>query len=106
MRKLLAKDIGPFTKILSKMDVKQSLTSIWSDKEDGTKKDGTQIGAELIGLIIENYHKVEDEFFAFLADLEGKTKDEISNMGLPAFIELVKGLVNDSNLPFFKSAVK
>lgn len=101
MRKLLAKDIAPFTRILSKMDIKQSLTSIWSGG-----KNGTEIGAEMIGVIIENYHKVDTEFIDFLAGLEGKTAEEISNLELPDFIELVKELFGENNLPFFKSAAK
>ena len=102
MRTLLAKDIAPFTKILAKMELKESIKSMFSNKE---QERGSMI-SELIWGIVENYYKVENDFFAFLADLEGKTSEEIANLPLSDFINLVTKLFNEKNVPFFKLAVK
>jgi hypothetical protein len=102
MRTLLAKDIAPFTKILSKMELKESLKGMFEKSEKGN---GEMI-SELIWGITENYYKAEKEFFAFLADLDGKTIDEISELPLPDFINLLTEIFNNKNLPFFKFAAK
>ena len=102
MRALLAKDIAPFTKILTKMELKESIKSMFAN----ANKDRGQMISELIWGIIENYYKAEQDFFVFIADLEGKTTDEISNLPLNEFIDLIKELFSEKNLPFFKSAAK
>lgn len=109
MRKLRAKDIAPFIKILAKMELKESIKSMFSSgnkKENENENENGQMVSELIWGIIENYHKAENEFFEFLASLEDKTKEEISELELSEFIELIKELFSEKNIPFFKFAVK
>lgn len=101
MRALLARDIAPFTKILAKMELKESIKSMFG----GGKEQG-EMTADIIWGIIENYHKVEKEFFAFLAELEGKKPEGIADLPLPDFINLITELFGGKNLPFFKSAAK
>ena len=101
MRTLLARDIAPFTKILAKMDIKESIKAIFG----GSKEQGEMV-SELVWAVIENYHKAEKEFIAFLAGLEGKKPDEISDLPIGDFIDLVKELFGEKNFPFFKSAAK
>jgi len=100
MRQLLAKDIAPFTKILAKMELKEAIKNMFANSGN----DKGQMVSELIWGIIENYYKAEEEFFIFLASLEGKTKDEIAEFPLPEFVELITELFSEKNLPFFKSA--
>jgi hypothetical protein len=102
MRKLLAKDIAPFTKILAKMELKDSIKTMFSGNKD---ERGAMI-SELIWGVVENFPKAENELFNFLADLEGKTFTEISELPLNDFIELIKTLFGEENIPFFKSAAK
>lgn len=102
MRKLLAKDIAPFTKIISKMELKESIKSMFGSSD----KDKGQMISELIWGIIENYHKSEQELYVFLAGLEGKTKEEISELELSEFIDLIKELFSEKNMSFFKFAAK
>ena len=104
MRQMLAKDIAPFTKILAKMELKDSIKKMFSYNN---KKQGDMV-SELIWGIIENYYKAEKDFFKFLADLqEEKTLPvQIENLPLPEFINLITELVSDKNLPFFKLAAK
>jgi hypothetical protein len=104
MRKLKAKDIGPFTKILSKMEIKDTLTQMFSDTDKTT--DSRAFGAKLVAGIIGNYYKAEKEFFAFLADMNDCKPEEIADMDAGEFINLVKELFGVDSLGFFKSAPK
>ena len=101
MRKLIAKDIAPFTKVIAKMEMKEAIKNMFSN----SKEKGDMI-AELVWGVIENYYKAEQDFFAFMADLEGKTVEEVSTLPLDEFINLIKELFSEKNLPFFKSAVR
>jgi len=102
MRTLIAKDIAPFTKIIAKMELKESIKEMFAN----SAKDKGQMISELIWGIVENYSKAEQELFVFLADLENKTKEEISELPLTDFINLITELFSEKNLPFFKSAAK
>jgi len=101
MRKLKAKDIAPFTKLIAKMGLKDSIKIMFG----GSKKQGDLVG-ELVWGIVENYSKAEKDFFEFLAELNGQTPDEIAELSINDFINLVKELLSEENLPFFKSAAK
>lgn len=102
MRTLLAKDIAPFTKIIAKMELKESIKGMFANAD----KDRGQMVSELIWGIVENYHKAEQDLFTFLGELEGKTKEEISELPLSEFINLITELFDEKNLPFFKLAAK
>lgn len=101
MRSLITKDVATFTKVLAKMEMKEAIKNMFSN----SKEKGDMI-AELIWGVIENYYKAEQEFLAFIADLEEKTLDEISNLPLDDFINLIKELFSEKNMSFFKSAVR
>lgn len=105
MRTLLAKDLAPFTRIIAKMELKDSIKSMFADSKKDKDERGKMV-TELIWGVIENYHKAETEFFDFLASLEGKTSDEIAELPLPEFVNLVTELFGEKNIPFFKSAAK
>ena len=62
--------------------------------------------ASIISGVLDNYYKAESEFFAFLADLNNCTAEEIADMDAGEFINLVKELFGVDNLGFFKSAPK
>lgn len=102
MRNLLAKDISAFTKIIAKMELKESIKSIFDNKE----KEKGAIVSEIIYAVIENYPKAENELFAFLANLQGTTKETIEEMPLNEFIDLIKELFSEKNFSFFKFAAK
>lgn len=101
MRKLLAKDIVLFTKILMKMELKNTIKNMFNPNENNG-----DMTAELIWGIVENYHKAEKDFINFLAELEGKKLEEIENLELNDFISLIQELFSENNMPFFKFAAK
>ncbi len=108
MRALLAKDIAPFTKILAKMELKDIIKAVFTKKDDATDKEAKEgeMVSTLLSGILENYHKAEGEFFSFIANLEGKTAEDIARMPLPEFIQILTELFSEKNLPFLKSVSK
>ncbi len=103
MRTLLAKDIAPFTKILAKMELKETIKGMFANAQNNEKGNMT---SELIWGIIENYYKAEQDLFKFLADLEGKTTEDISNLSITEFSEIIKTLFSKENMPFLAFASK
>lgn len=103
MRNLKASDIAPFTKILAKMELKETIKAMFANAQNDNRGNMT---SELIWGVIENYYKAEQELFTFMADLEGKTKEEISDLPLNDFVDLIKELFSEKNMFFFKSAVR
>jgi hypothetical protein len=101
MRKLLAKDLAPFTRVLAKMELKSTIRGMFGDK----KESGDMV-SELVWGVVENYHKAENEFYAFLGGLEDKTPKEISELDLADFINIITELFSEKNMPFFKLAAK
>jgi hypothetical protein len=106
MRKLKAKDIAPFTKIIAKMELKDTLKATFGNAVNGEKTTKGSLVADLIWGIVENYGKAENDFFAFLADVNETTPDAISDMDLSDFIKLLQDLFSGDNISFFKSAAK
>lgn len=101
MRSLKAKDIGPFIRIIGKMELKEVVRNMFN----GQKEQGEMV-TELVWGIVENYHKVESDLFKFLGELEGKTAKEIADLPVSEFIDLLMALFSKENLPFFKLAAK
>lgn len=106
MRKLVARDIAPFTKILVKMEFREPLKAIFSKLRSTDETTNSTIILELIWGIVENYWKAEDEVYQFLAELEGKNPEDIAGLEIDEFIDLIKELFSSKNLSFFRSAVK
>lgn len=118
MRTLKAKDLGPFTKILSKIEIKDVIQNLFLNNEptkiDETPEDskrrtenrGRRILAEIAGAVIENYYKAEKDFIQFLSSVSEKPVNEIEEMPVGEFISLIMELFSADNLPFFKTAVK
>jgi hypothetical protein len=102
MRKLLAKDIAPFTKILAKMELKDVIKSVFSN----SKKERGSVTAELVYGIIENYYKAENDFLKFLSNIDGRSPEELGNLTIAEFADVLKELFDGENLDFFKSAAK
>lgn len=100
MRKLTAKDIAPFAKILSKIGVRDTVKSMFSG---GKTEDGEMI-SELVCGLIENYPKAENDLFEFIGELTGKTVEEMKETDIDEFVELISELVSGEMRPFLKLA--
>lgn len=78
---------------LSLAKKKQSVSRALKSSED------QKLMFTLIDKIIENEHKIDEELHSFLSDLSGMSVDEIDNLKIKYYIELLKefkkGLVKD-----------
>jgi len=105
LRKLKARDIGPFSKILSKMDIKDDVGKLFQDTtgktEDELKAVETKLAVELLFLILENYWKAEEDFFKFLASLSDKSVEDMKDSLPNEIIETVKQLAKDESFQIF-----
>ena len=88
LRQLKLKDMYKMSRILKKMDLKNNVDLGNMFKGEGTTGSQTKLGLELMLLIGENIHLVEDDVNEFLGDLSNKTKDEVENLSLKETKEL------------------
>lgn len=105
MRTLTARDIILFGKILAKTDLKPILKeTFFSGKKT---ENNTELVIELVYKLLESTDKVMQSLFEFLAYLEDKTVEEIGDLPLDEFTDLLKELFNGKNFgSFFKLAAK
>ena len=105
MRTLIAKDIIPMGKLLSKTDLKPMLKDLFF----GEKKtqNNSELAIELAFQMLENIDKIANALFEFLAHIEEKPVQEIEELPLDELVELLKQLFGDKNFgSFFKLAAK
>lgn len=92
IRKLGAKDISPLITIIGKIGIKDFAKSYgeMEVKEGETPAQVEQkISINFMATVVENLPKCMDDVFEFVADVTGKTKEEIENLDMDVFIELV-----------------
>lgn len=96
MKELTAKDLFKLSKIVRKMGIKISVVD-----ENGVRKSQEQIGADFILHIISSIDLAQGEIVALLAELEGKTIDEIENQSPKELFEQIKNLLAQQGVTDF-----
>lgn len=110
LRDLAAKDVFPMVKIISKIginefmnafeseEIKKLVSAISTDdeakEEDSGEKDGMTVIGISVALNIANtllghLGDCEQEIYAFLCGLSGKSKEELMEMPMNTFLEMV-----------------
>lgn len=115
MRKLEAKDVFPFSKILSKIGVnelkncfnsqqiKKIIKNGYTTEDDLLIEVGATIVFDLVGVILSNLDKVEIDLYKLFASLTGKTEKEISKLEPAEFTDLIIRLFEKEEfVDFFK----
>jgi len=115
LRKLEAKDIAPMASIISKIGMKEIKACFSSDDimgmvrsknaDDAAVAVGLTIGFDIAGIILGNYEKCQDDIFRFLAGLSGKSKEEIANLPLDSFTEIIVEVVGKEEFRDFTKVV-
>lgn len=106
LRPLEAKDIAPMASILSKIGVKQLKDCFPTDvKTKDMEAVGISVAFEMVGIILANYEKCQDDIFKFLASLSGMGKEEIERLPLATFTEMVVAVVQKDEFKDFFSVV-
>ena len=117
LRELEARDIAPMASILSKIGIKdikecfngQDLKDLASGKADEATINaiGMSIMLDIVGVVLENYSKCQDNVFKFLASLSGMEAKQIESLPLDTFTEMIIDVVKKEEFKdFFKVVSK
>lgn len=101
MRKINTKDVFQLARIFKKINLKDLMVSkasaindILEDKTMTT----TQVGMNIVFTIIENCPDAENEIYKFIANISGFAVEEIENMELEMFIEIIGEIIKENDL--------
>lgn len=113
MRGLQTKDLALFSKIISKLEIKEEVKKLFvtvdiankTEEEIAEEIQKTNEGLEyqLVMLLVENYWKAEKEVYKLLANLTGKNIKEVQELPLADFIGLFEQLMKDDSVGLFFS---
>lgn len=115
LRILKAKDLFLVTKIIDKIGYKEFKNALkGNDVLNAIKKDsknlekiGLEVVLEISGIIISNFDKCENELYALLSNLSGVDANEIKELDLADFTEMVVEVLKEpKNRDFIKVASK
>ena len=113
LRKLEAKDIAPMASIIAKIGIKEikecfnpadiQKLMVGKNADEAATAVGLTVFADIAGIIFGNYEKCQDDIFRFLANLSGKSKEEIAKLPLDTFFELIIEVIKKEEFKdFFK----
>lgn len=115
MRGLQTKDLGLFSKIISKLEIKEEAKKLFVSIDPAGKsaeeieQEKNALEGELafdVGmLLIENYWKAEKDIHKLLANMTGKTIKEFEKLPLNELIKLLQELANDESFKSFFNLV-
>jgi hypothetical protein len=98
MRALVTKDVFTMSRIITKMNVKDELRQIATRDEKATTLD---MGIEMVLTVMSKVSdkSVEREIYVFVADVMGRTPEEIEN-GDP--LEIIDSITKDNGVQQWK----
>ena len=108
IRKLKARDLFKFSKILKKLNNKNSLQNIikTANEKNLEEQDKVELyGTEILCFLIENLDEIEEDVYEFLADIAGMTPEGFSNLDLGDLVEIIRKIGQENNLSAFFAAV-
>lgn len=112
LREIRFGDFGLISRIVRKMELREELPNLFFsvDKEvsaDEANLLETRTQADFAVMLIENYEKAEKDIQKLLANLSGKTVEEVEQFTFEDMSKAFEQLRQDENLPdFLKSALK
>lgn len=124
LRTLCAEDVFPMFKIISKIgikefkscfeseDVKEAIKSATnkSETDDGeTQADleviGLGVALEIASVIMANIPQAKEDIYLFLAQVSGMSKDDIRNLPISTFTEMIIDVVKKEEFKDFFGVV-
>lgn len=112
LRKLCAKDIFVMVKIISKIGISEFKNCFKSPSVHSKIKSnmdfsaiGLEVIIEMVGTVLENLPKCESDIYSFLADLSGMKSNEISELGMSEFAELIEAVLTKEEFKDFFTVV-
>lgn len=107
LRRLCARDIFPFAKILSKVGIKQFSDCFQLDKEDNLSlsMSGLAVALNVIDILLNNLDKCENEIYNFLAGVSSMTSEQIMNLDMDVFAQMIIEIFQKKEFADFFKAV-
>lgn len=109
MRNLITTDLAYLTRIIKRMGIKNEIKALLKEMTEKKSEDINSIdfGMDIMFMFIENYDKAEQEVINFIAELEGKTKEEIKTLPMAQMIGLIQNMLSLDGLgDFFKLVLR
>ena len=66
---------------------------------------GLVVIIEMVGTVLENLPRCETDIYSFLADLSGMKSNEISELGMSEFAELIEAVLTKEEFKDFFTVV-
>lgn len=118
LRKLTSKDVFPMFNIISKIGVKEFKNCFESDtvkeaikkmgeqdSEDALNAVGFAVITDIASIIISNIGYAEAEIYSFLSGLSGMTKNELEEMDMVTFFEMIVDVIKKDEFKDFIGVV-
>ena len=112
LRKLCAKDIFVMVKIISKIGISEFKNCFITPSVKGKIRGnadfsviGLEVIIEMVGTVLENLPRCETDIYSFLADLSGMKSNEISELGMSEFAELIEAVLTKEEFKDFFTVV-
>lgn len=116
LRKLCSKDVFIMSTILKNIGFKEFKDCLQTDELKGliskddnpnVEKLGLTIAMDIAGIIISNMANAEDSIYQLLSNLSGKTKEEIAQLDMEVFFEMLIDVFKQEGFAnFFKVVSK
>jgi hypothetical protein len=104
LRGLVASDLGTVCKIITAIGIRQFKGCFKVEdlkNPDNIEQVGLDVVIDLAGIVIANFEKAEVDIQAFLASLTGATVDEIRNLSLADYGEMIIEVVTKEEFKDF-----
>lgn len=107
LRRLCARDIFPFAKILSKVGIKQFSECFQLDENDNLSlsMSGLAVALNVIDILLNNLDKCENEIYSFLAGVSSMTPEQIMNLDMDVFAQMIIEIFQKKEFADFFKAV-
>lgn len=118
LRTLCADDVFPMFKIISKIgikefkscfeseDVKEAIKSATNgETQDGLEVIGLGVAMEIASVIMANIPQAKEDIYLFLAQVSGMSKDDIRNLPISTFTEMIIDVVKKEEFKDFFGVV-
>lgn len=116
LKKLSAANVFTFTTILNKIGFKEIKECFQSEEmkelvKKGNKVDvesiGIQVMMDVVSIVLANLENCKDSIYQLLSDLSGMSKEEINELDMNVFIEMIIDVFKkDEFKDFFKVVSK
>lgn len=113
LRTLCAEDIFPMFKIISKIGIKEFKSCFESEDVkaviNGEQADlntvGLAVAVDIAGVIMANIPCAKEDIYLFLEQISGMSKDDIRELPIPIFAEMIIDVVKKEEFKDFFGVV-